>query len=144
VGRPPSEKKKETRKLGQFLQWNGKERKIWDTIMPFRLRLERTQKIIVFRRATKRKIQGMRYIAHKREGEEKVISQGHHLLRHEQGERRGNFCQTIKSGSPCYYRKRGKKKIRQRMMKGVGLARLYHGWRRKGYKKKHKNKESPL
>jgi hypothetical protein len=69
--------------------------------MPFRLRLERTQKINCFQKGNERKIQGMRYIAHKREGEEKVISQGHHLLRHEQGEKRGNFCRTIKSGSPC-------------------------------------------
>jgi hypothetical protein len=69
--------------------------------MLFCLWLERTQKSIVFKRATKRKIQGMQCIALKRGGEEKVISQGHHLLRHEQGERRGNFCQIIKSGSPC-------------------------------------------
>jgi hypothetical protein len=47
----------------------------------FSFKLERTQKSIVFRRATKRKVQGMLCIAQKREGEEKVITQGHHLLR---------------------------------------------------------------
>jgi hypothetical protein len=49
--------------------------------MLFRLRLEITQKSIVSKGQRKRKTQGMQCIAHKREGEEKVISQGHHLLR---------------------------------------------------------------
>jgi hypothetical protein len=132
VGRPLSEKKKETRKLGQFLQWNGKERKIWDTIMPFRLRLERTQKINCFQKGNEKK--DTRHAVHcsqkRRRGKSNIPKER-------------KFLSNNKIRESMLVPEKRKKKIRQRMMKGVGLARLYHGWRRKGYKKKYKNKESP-
>jgi hypothetical protein len=92
--------------------------------MPFRLRLERTQKINCFQKGNEKK--DTRHAVHcsqKRRRGKSNIPRASAAARTRRKERKFLSNNKIRE----LVREKRKKKIRQRMMKGVGLDRLYHG-----------------